>query len=84
MKRDNSFEYGSQRRLGILDTEFNKNNKIVTKVTRDNGLKFKSIAAEQFSRKEIFVINDTLSKRLFINNHRSKRTWLALTSSNVG
>ena len=47
MKKDNNFEYRFQRELGILDTEFNNNNKTVVKVTRDNGLQLESIAVEQ-------------------------------------
>ena len=57
MKKDNNFDYGAQRKLGILDTEFNNNNKIVAKATRDNGLKLGTIAAEQFSRKGRSALN---------------------------
>ena len=30
MKKDNVFEYSAQRKLGILDTEFNNNNKVMS------------------------------------------------------
>lgn len=51
MKKANDYDYGAQRKLGILDTEFNNNNKVVANATRDNGLKLGSIAIEQYSRK---------------------------------
>ena len=62
MKNDNNFEYSSQRKLGILDTEFNNNNTVVAKIARNNGLKLEAIAAEQFSRKGRSAIDDILSK----------------------
>ena len=46
MKKENNVEYGSQRKIGILDTEFNSNNKIVAKATRENRLKLRARAAE--------------------------------------
>ena len=69
MKNYNNFEHRSQRKLGILDTDFHNNNKMVAKVTRDNGLQLESIPAEQYSRKEKSAIEDTLSKSLFIDHH---------------
>ena len=51
VKKDNNYNYGAQRKLGILDTEFNNNNKLVTNAARDNGLQLGTITAEQFSRK---------------------------------
>ena len=71
------------KKLVILDTEFNNNNKMMAKVTRDNGLQLKSIAAEQYSRKGRSTIEDTLSKRLFIDHQQSERTYFALTSSDL-
>ena len=73
MKKDNNFEHTSQRNIGILDTEFNNNNKMVAKATRDNGLQLESIAAEQYSRKGRSDIEDTLSKRLFIDHQQFKK-----------
>ena len=46
MKKDNNFEYSSQRKLGILDAEFNNNKKVVAKIARDNGLKLGALAVE--------------------------------------
>ena len=71
MKKDNNFEYCSQRKFGILDTEFNNNNKVVAKITRDIGLKLGTLAAEQISRKGHSAIDDTLSKRIFIDHQKS-------------
>ena len=48
MKKDNNFEYWSQNKLRISDTEFNKNKKVVAESTRDNRLKLGTIAAEKF------------------------------------
>lgn len=84
MKKENNYKYSAQRKLGILDTEFNNNNKLVAKVTRDNGLQLGAIADEQFSRKGRSAIEDTLSKRLFIDHQQSYRVCCALTSSDLG
>ena len=46
MKKENNYKYSAQRKLGILDTEFNNNNKLVAKATRDNGLQLGAIADE--------------------------------------
>ena len=80
MKKNNNYSYGAQRKLGILDTEFNNNNKLAAKANRDNGLQLETIAAEQFYVKGRIVIEDTLSKCLFIDHQHSKRLSLALTS----
>ena len=84
MKKDNNANYGAQHKLSILDTEFNSYNKLVAKATRDNGLQLGTIAAEQFSRKGCSAIEDTLSKRLFIDHQHSKRLRFFLTSSDLG
>ena len=84
MKKDNVFEYSAQRKLGILDTEFNNNNKVIAKTARDNGLKLGAIAAEQYSRKGRSAIDDTLSKRFFIDHQQSILECFALTSSDLG
>lgn len=69
MKKDNNFDYKAQRKLGIIDTEFNNNNnKVIAKLVRDNALKLNSIVAEQFSSKWCSAMEDTLSKRLFIDH----------------
>ena len=46
MKKENNFELSSQRKLGILDTEFNNNNNFVAKATRASGLELGTIAVE--------------------------------------
>ena len=84
MKKDKNFEYNNQRKLGILDTEFNNNNKVIAKLARDNALKFNSIAADLFSRKGRSAIDNTLSKLLFIDHQQSKRSCFALTSLDIG
>ena len=48
MKKENHFELSSQRKLGILDTEFNNSNSFVTKAARANGLELGTISAEFF------------------------------------
>ena len=52
LKIDNNFENGSQRKLGILDIEFNNNNKVLAKTTRDYGLKLGKIYVDIFLEKE--------------------------------
>ena len=71
MKKDNNYNYGAQRKLSILDT-------------RDNGLRLRTIAADQCSRKGRSSIKDTLSKRLFIDYQHSKQLRCSLTSSDLG
>ena len=71
MKKYNNFEYSSQRKLGILYTEFSNNNKVVAKIDRDNGLNLRALAAEQFSRKGRSAIDNPHSNdsSLITNNH---------------
>ena len=57
---------------------------MVAKTARDNGLTLGAIAAEQFSRKGRSAIDDTLSKRLFIDHQQSTLECFALTSSDLG
>ena len=46
MKKENNFEFSYQRKLGILDPEFNNNNNFVSKTICASGLKLGTIAVE--------------------------------------
>lgn len=84
MKKDNNFDYSAQSKLGVLDTEYNNNNKNVAKSARNNGLKLGAIAAEQFSRKGRSDIDDTLFNQLLIDCQQLQRTRSPLTGFDLG
>ena len=46
MKNIHSYDPDTQRKLGILDSEFNNNNKVVSKTAMDNGISLETITLE--------------------------------------
>ena len=83
MKELHSYELGTQRKLGILDSEFNNNNKVISKTTTDNGISLGTIPSEHFSRPDRASIYETITKRYFIDHNHFKRRLFALTSSDL-
>ena len=68
-----SYELGTQRRLGILDSEFDNNNKEISKTSTDNGISLGSIALEQFARPGKSALDETMTNMCFIYYNHSKR-----------
>ena len=83
MKKSHCYELKKQRTIGILDTEYNHNNKKIGKRGMDNAISLKKVAAEQFAVKNTSAIEQIISKRCTIDHHQSKRTCFALTSSDL-
>ena len=51
MKKQATYKMNAQRKLGIVDTEFNNNNKIIARATSTNSRKLGTIAKEQYATK---------------------------------
>ena len=83
LKRALEFELAKQRTLGILDTEFNHNNKLLGRECSKNSLKLDSLATEQFSRPGRSAIDQCISKRCTIDHHQSRRLCFAMTSCDL-
>ena len=83
MKKSMCYDINKQRTLGILDTEFNQNNKRVGRDGMNNALKLNKIAKEQYAIKNTSSIDQIVAKRCVIDHNRSIRRCLALTSSDL-
>ena len=83
MKKTHCYELNKQRTIGILDTEYNQNNKKIGRRGMSNALSLDKVAVEQFAVKNTSAIEQIVSKRCIIDHHQSKRTCFALTSSDL-
>ena len=83
MKKALCFIVKKQRTIGILDTEFNQNNKRMGKDAAQNSTLLHKTAPEQFATKGSAAIDQTICKRCLIDHHQSKRLSFALTSSDL-
>ena len=83
MKKLFCYDIDKQRTIGILDTEFNHNNKAIGKDGMNNALDLGAIAPEQFAIKKTSSIDQIISKRCMIDHHQSKRWCFSLTSSDL-
>jgi len=83
MKKPSCYELKKQRTLGILDTEFNQNNKRIGRDGMLNASKLGKIAKEQFAVKHTSSIDQVVSKRCAIDHNQSKRRCFALASSDL-
>ena len=77
------FELAKQRTLGILDTEFNHNIKLLGRECSKNSLRLDSLATEQFSRPGRSAINQCVSKRCTVDHHQSCRLCFDMTSCDL-
>ena len=69
MKKLMCFYINKQCTLGIMDTEFNQNNKRIGRDGINIGLKLKKTANEQFAIKHTSSINQIISKKCVIDHH---------------
>ena len=72
-----------QHTLGILDSEFNQNNKRIGKDAIDNAFRLKKISQEQFATRGKADIDQIISKRCLIDHNHSTHSSFALTSSDI-
>ena len=71
LKKAGNFELSKLRTLGLLDTEFNNNNKTLGHEATHRALDLECIAPEQFSRPGRSAIDQTIAKRCTFDHHRS-------------
>ena len=83
MKKALCYDAKKQRKIGILDSEFNQNNKRMGRDAINNARQLNKIAPEQFAKKGTASIDQTICKRCMIDHHKSKRLCFALTSSDL-
>ena len=63
MKKQETYDIRSQRKLGILDTEFNTNNKIITKTISTHSRELGTTVKEQFVTEGSAAIDQIITKR---------------------
>ena len=83
MKKHMCFDIKKQRTLGILDTEFNQNNKRIGHDGMLNATKLKKIAKEQFAIKNSAAAEQIVSKRAVLDHSQYMRKIISLTSSDL-
>ena len=83
LKRARCFELSKLRTLGLLDTEFNNNNKALGFEAMNNAIKQNKISTEQFSRPGRSAIDQTILKRCTLDHNRSRRLTYSLCSSDL-
>ena len=81
--KSQNFELNTQRTLGILDNEFNSNNKFTGKQTKANGLFLGTITSEQFARLGQSAIEEDITKRCTIDHQQSQLQCFVITSYNL-
>ena len=83
LKKAGCYDLSKLRTLGLLDTEFNNNNRILSRETMHRALDTNCIAPEQFSRPGRSAIDQTILKRCTFDHHRSRRLCYSLCSSDL-
>ena len=83
MKKQTTYDIDSQRKLGIVDTEFNNNNKIIARSISTNSKKLGTTAKEQHATKGSVSIDQIITKRCYIDHNQSKKKCFALTSCDL-
>ena len=83
MKKHLCFDVRKQRTLGILDTEFNQNNKRIGHDGMINATKLNKIAKEQFALKNSAATEQIVSKRAVLDHSQSMRKVILLASSDL-
>ena len=83
MKKHMCFDIKKQRTLGILDTEFNQNNKRIGQDGIKNATKLNKIAKEQFAIKNSAAAEQIVSKRAVLDHSCYQRKIICLTSSDL-
>ena len=83
LKKAGCYELSKLRTLGLLDTEFNNNNRILSKEATALALENKGLATEQFSRPGRSAIDQSILKRCTFDHHRSRRLCYSLCSSDL-
>ena len=74
-KKKATYDLKSQRKLGVVDTELNNNNKIFARAISTDSRKLGTIAKEQFATKGSASIDQIVTKRCYIDhNHSQKNT----------
>ena len=83
MKKHMCFDIKKQRTLGILDTEFNQNNKRIGFDGINNATILNKIAREQFALKNSAAPEQILSKRAVLDHSQFMRKIVLLASSDL-
>ena len=68
MKKHMCFDIRKQRTLGILDTEFNQNNKRIGCDGMNNAMSLNKVAKEQFALKNSAAPEQIVSKRAVLDH----------------
>lgn len=80
MKKKATYGLKAQRKLGIVNTEFNNNNKIIAQSISTHSRKLGTIAKEQFATKGSASIDQIITNRCYIDHNHSQKKSFALIS----
>ena len=83
MKKQQCFDIRKQRTLGILDTEYNQNNKRIGHEGMKNATELNKIAREQFAIKNSAAVEQIVSKRAVLDHSQYMRKTILLASSDL-
>ena len=83
MKKHMNFDIKKQRTLGILDTEFNQNNKRIGNEGMRNATKLNKVAKEQFAIKNSASTEQIVSKRAVLDHSQFMRKIILLASTDL-
>lgn len=73
MKKKTTYDIHSQRKVSMVNTEFNNNNKIIVRAISTNSRKLDIVAKEQFVMKGITFIDQIIIRRCYIEHNQSKK-----------
>ena len=80
MKKKATYGLKAQRKLGIVNTEFNNNNKIIAQSISTHSRKLGTIAKEKFATKGSASIDQIITNRCYIDHNHSQKKSFALIS----
>lgn len=70
-KKQAKYDLNAERKLGIADTKFNNNNKIIARAISTNSRKLCTIAKKQYATKGSVPIDQIIKKRCYIDHNQS-------------
>lgn len=69
MMKQSTYNLGSQRKVGIVITEFNKNKKIIARANSSSGRSIGTSAKETCTTKGGALIDQIVTKRCYIDHN---------------
>ena len=77
------YELNAKRKLGIVDTKFNNNNKIIARAISTNSKMLGTISKEQYATKGSTSIDQIITKICYIDHDQSKKPCFELATCDL-